>query len=114
MYEDLLRFVFRVMTNERSTNTEKLTEEQMVNEMTVKLNPQLIIWASDEVLREYSSWRREILPPNASQAGIGGLFQFGRLLIAIRKDVGQPNKDLGPVDVLRVFVNDIDSAPILG
>ena len=69
-------------------------------------NGKLITWASDEVLKEWSIFRKIIImnPEN----GMKSMFQIEKLFYAIRKDLGHKNKNLLNGDILRLWVNDID------
>lgn len=108
VYESLLPFVFRSIATSKP-GVKQFTEQEVI-ETFIEINPQLTVWASDDVLREYSKWRWHLLRVKPADSGtILQLFQLADLMLAIRKDVGQSNKGLSKVDVLRIFVNDIDA-----
>lgn len=75
----------------------------------------LLVWGSDEVLREYVSFQKmatlgaetEGMNPRAS------LLSLEQLMLAMRKDLGHKNKGLDPGDLLRTFVNDWDDATLV-
>lgn len=69
-------------------------------------NGELITWASDEVLKEWSLYRKIAL--SKEDQGMKLMFQTEKLFYAIRKDLGHKNKNLLTGDILRFFVNDID------
>ena len=69
-------------------------------------NGELITWASDEVLKEWSLYRKIAL--SKEDQGMNLMFQTEKLFYAIRKDLGHKNKNLLTGDILRFFVNDID------
>lgn len=116
-YEALLRFVFSAMASgKQSDRPDPNAEQQRLNDMAhsamTDLNPQVIAWASDSVLQEYISWRTQIVRLSKQQdavSGIMSLLHLGDLVLAIRKDVGHENKNITNLDVLRAFINDIDS-----
>ena len=69
-------------------------------------NGKLITWASDEVLKEWTLYRKIAL--SKENQGINLMFQTEKLFYAIRKDLGHKNKNLLTGDILRFFVSDID------
>jgi hypothetical protein len=74
--------------------------------MLEEITPQLVTWASDEVIVAWSRYKRRV--------GSGGLtaaeaiFEFEALLLAIRKDVGHSNRGMASGDLLRLFITDVD------
>ena len=78
-----------------------------MQEFASQFNPKLILWGSDDLLAAYNRFRATgIDAPDEGSPVM--LLAFERLLYAIRRDLGHPNKNLGPGDLLRVFVNDVD------
>lgn len=69
-------------------------------------NGELITWASDEVLKEWSLFRK--IATTNPNSGMELMFQVEKLFYAIRKDLGHKNKNLEKGDILRLWVNDID------
>lgn len=69
-------------------------------------NGELITWASDGVLKEWTLYRKIAL--SKEDQGMNLMFQTEKLFYAIRKDLGHKNKNLLTGDILRFFVNDID------
>lgn len=70
-------------------------------------NGELITWASDEVLKEWSLFRK--IATSNKDAGLELMFQVEKIFYAIRKDLGHKNKNLLKGDILRLWVNDIDN-----
>jgi len=68
-----------------------------------KMTPQLMIWASNDVVSNWSQFRRvgENAPPSKS------MFRLESLLLAIRKDLGHSG-EMPKGDLLGTFINDID------
>ncbi len=84
-------------------------------ELTASLSgftQKLIIWGSDEVIREFAAFRRQTMVLAANQGNIPEMVKsfiaFEKLLYAIRVDMGHKNKDLKQGDVLALFINDFD------
>ena len=84
-------------------------QEEKINKLVKFVadnNGELITWASDEVLKEWSLYRKIAL--SKEDQGMKLMFQTEKLFYAIRKDLGHKNKNLLTGDILRFFVNDID------
>ena len=64
----------------------------------------LFFFASDETVRKYGDWK---MGSNKGELdGIDLIRQFGDLMVALRKDLGQTNTELTGDDFLRLFVTD--------
>jgi hypothetical protein len=80
------------------------TEEEM-QEFFQQLAQRLLIWGPTPVVRAFTTWKEEVhLHEGSPQA----LFEFERLISAIRRDLGTKSSDLAPGDLLRVLINDLD------
>jgi hypothetical protein len=88
------------------------------------LLPELLSWASDEVVTEWSEFRRynnlrvariaslKIVDPDAAQAAenevdLGVTLGFERVVIAMRRDLGHSNVGIQPGDLLGLWINDL-------
>ena len=69
------------------------------------LTPDLITWSSDDVLVEWSRFRRNVvnLPPEEA------VFALEKVLMAIRRDYGHKGSNVVDGDLLGLFINDIDT-----
>ncbi|NEZ66444.1 hypothetical protein D0962_27410 [Leptolyngbyaceae cyanobacterium CCMR0082] len=72
------------------------------------MTPDLILWASDDVLNLYIEFRR-MASSNTLGSPNNPILLFGRLLLAMRKDLGHQNKKIDEVSILGTFVNDIEN-----
>ena len=79
---------------------QKKAAESLFNELT----PELINWASDEVLVAWSRFKRNAI----SGSGVETVFDFEKVLLAIRHDYGHKGKNVSEGDLLGLFINDID------
>lgn len=89
---------------------DKKYEEEKLNRLirfVAENNGELITWASDEVLKEWSLFRK--IATTNKNPGIELMFQVEKIFYAIRKDLGHKNKNLLKEDILRLWVNDIDN-----
>lgn len=101
VYEKFMDFWFRIFVNYIIVNKEVPAEEY--KEFMGTHTQKLLLWASDDVLREYSAFRKSALDGNDTL-----MFQFGKMLMAIRADIGHKNTDVNERDILRTFITDID------
>ena len=106
VYEDFLSLIFRIVFAEK-LGENPVSEQEMLKIFRL-FAQKLLVWGSDEVLKEYATWRRITTSSVAQENPVFHLFAIERLLFAIRKDVGHKNKNLKQGDLLSIFVNDID------
>lgn len=97
--------VGRMMTIGNANEGQRERETNALVEELTKLTPSLIIWASDDVLREWSRYRRHDLQSGDPMRGI---IRLESVLRAIRRDLGHRNWGLKPGDVLGTYINDVD------
>lgn len=104
MYTEFVTELFKIFDlggNSGGSDDERTAE--LVRFMA-RITPELVTWASDDVLTTWSRYRRRA----AGMSGEDSMFELERLLLAIRRDFGHPNKDVKDGDLLGLFVNDID------
>ena len=112
IYQKLINEFSYFFYNNPSLKTEKEREifQQKKIDRLIKFiidnNGEIITWASDEVLKEWSLFRKYALS-NENQ-GMDLMFQTEKIFYAIRHDLGHKNKNLERGDILRLFINDID------
>lgn len=112
VYEDLLKFFFRMLNANKEDGSTPVLEDPEVVEFFTRFNERFIIWASDDVMRSWGTWRRQLPENTASPSpehALRALFLIEDVMLAIRKDLGHGNKGLNRGDVLGLFINDIDS-----
>jgi hypothetical protein len=73
-----------------------------------KMTPELISWASDEVLATWSRYRRAMTRRKPDPVWL--MFGFEDVLLTIRRDVGHANAGLTRGDLLALWINDVDEA----
>ncbi|MGP8299828.1 hypothetical protein ACTPOK_18235 [Streptomyces inhibens] len=71
-----------------------------------EITPQLIAWASDDVLIEWSRFKRCISAASTESETEAALFELEKLLIAIRRDYGHKGQMVKEGDLLGLFIND--------
>ena len=72
------------------------------------MTPDLILWASDDVLNLYIKFR-QIASNDIQDSSNNPILLYGQMLLAMRKDLGHQNNKLNEVSILGTFVNDIEN-----
>jgi hypothetical protein len=81
-------------------------QAQTAQEFFEEVTPDLLTWASDDVLLEWSRFKRSIGKVPDDEVP----FLFEKLLVAIRRDYGHSGKNVTEGDILGLFITDIDEA----
>ena len=105
VYERFISEWLGLMLNSRGGQL----DEERAKEFFITLTPDILVWASDEVLVQWSRERRRWTQVAEQGNAMEMMFRFEDLLLTIRRDLGHSNK--GGVergDVLGLWVNDID------
>jgi hypothetical protein len=68
---------------------------------------QMIVWGSADVIKAWNNCRAALQSGGAGQEGIDRLED---VFMAIRKDLGNDDRDMKKGEVLRLFVNDLPPA----
>ncbi len=89
----------------------KVMTPNRLQDAFAKITPDLILWASDDAVREWSRWRTQSaarLNEQAPQEALGRdlIGGFERLLYILRKDLGYSGESLSEGDLLGLFIND--------
>lgn len=95
------------LTTEEEKENFQIEKNNRLIKFVADNNGELITWASDSVLKEWSIFRKIAI--NNSGNGIELMFQIEKLFYTIRKDLGHKNENLLKGDILRLWVNDIDN-----
>jgi hypothetical protein len=103
VYEAFLSHWFAVMRGVREELPEDERKE-MDDNYYGSVPPQMVAWASEAVLREYAAHAA----PLGSEDEEGSIFDFERVLFAIRKDLGHSNEGLQRGDLMRLFLTGVD------
>ncbi|MFG1812092.1 hypothetical protein [Streptomyces sp. NPDC049040] len=70
-----------------------------------EVTPDLVTWASDDVLVAWARFKREV--QSATQS-VDAVFEFEKLLLAIRRDYGHSGSKMTEGQLLALFINDVD------
>ncbi len=85
-------------------DAEKISEDQIQARLS-ELAPSMMIYASNQVLKEWRTFRNISGDTNDGRAS---LFQMESVIRAMRKDLGHGSLTSMKGDILAVFVNDIE------
>ncbi|MEG4294135.1 hypothetical protein Q5692_35525 [Microcoleus sp. C2C3] len=89
---------------------QKLGQEPKSEEELIKsihdMTPDLILWASDDVLNLYIKFRQMA---NKQDSSTTPILLFGQMLLAMRKDLGHQNNQINEESILGTFVNDVEN-----
>lgn len=111
-YLQFLQFLSKFMGPAGETD-QKISNKAKQNQTPVPLD-ELRMWSlrltligSDEVVREWNNARSASHDPNDS---LFVLKNWGRLWLAMRRDCGHIDTQLGVTDVMAAFVNDVEKS----
>jgi hypothetical protein len=107
MYEEFVGFWFGYMMSAKTGSTP--TTEEVLDFMR-RFTQTLMVWGSDDVIKLWSEWRKPFASGNPPE-GATALFEFEKLLLAIRREFGHKNKGLETGSLLGLFVNDLPAGP---
>lgn len=103
IYEDMVQFIFRIAFSEK-LGKQALTEQEII-EKTASFTEKMVVWGSDDVINAWFKFRNHSI--NDSNVPLGILFDIEDILLAIRRDLGHPNKNVKKGKILGLFINDI-------
>jgi len=106
IYDKVIKFFFDSILASK-LGQEPKTEEDLVQGFA-DMTPDLILWASDDVLNLYIEFRQRT-NDNTQNSSSNPILLFGRMLLAMRKDLGHQNKQIDEVSILGTFVNDVEN-----
>jgi hypothetical protein len=115
--------IFDQVTPKTTPEVPETVEE--ANEQSMALLPELLLWASNDVIARWSEFRRFVMSREerlnratsdpAERARLSAHLDpqyfliFERLVVAVRKDLGHSPNGLASGDVLGLWINDLDS-----
>lgn len=106
IYDKVINLFFDIIMSSKLGRQPK-SQEKLVEELA-EITPDLILWASDDVLKLYIKFRT-ISNGKVQDATDNSLILFGKLLLAMRKDLGHSNTGIDQLSILGTFVNDVDN-----
>lgn len=108
LYETFLRSWFDVFGVGVVRTPEESQDVMTASLATItKMIPEMISWASDSFLIQWSRLRRATITGDSDEKRFN-LLNFEEVLLAIRSDLGHKNQGIETGDLLGLWVNDID------
>jgi hypothetical protein len=106
LYEGFMDFFLKTVGSE-TLGGEKSDEKALIDYF-FNMTPKMIAFGSDDIVRRWSYLKRKWSNPEGYLAE-NMMWDIEDLWIAMRNDIGHKNKNIKRGDILRLFVNDIDS-----
>jgi hypothetical protein len=113
IYEELTGFFFKEIFASKLKDSEQIiskeAKEKEIVEFLTAHTPKIIMWGSDEVLREFYLFRSMSLEVESDPKRVFDVIRkFEELLFSIRRDLGHKNKGLRKNNILGLFINDVE------
>ena len=109
IYDKVINLFFDIIMASNLGRQPK-SQEKLVEELA-EITPDLILWASDDVLKLYIKFRT-ISNGEVQDTTDTSFTLFGKLLLAMRKDLGHSNTGINQLSILSTFVNDVENIAI--
>jgi hypothetical protein len=106
IYDKIIKFFFESILAHK-LGQEPRTQEELVQGFA-DMTPDLILWASDEVLNLYIQFRQNTSSERQDSSS-SSILLFGQMLLAMRKDLGHQNNKLNELYILGTFINDVEN-----
>lgn len=96
------------MLSRNDSAGDSASSEELIRKMG-EFTKKVILWGSDDVVREYSNYRKLLTGQSSGEPRplAPSLQGLERLFFAFRKDLGYQNRGLKERDLLALFINDL-------
>jgi len=108
VYDKVINLFFSIFLA-KPLKLEAKNEQDLAKEIA-EITPDLILWASDEVLSKYIDLKHFSIKGDPSNPA-KSLEIFEQLLLAMRKDLGHQNSNLKKGKILGTFILDPENLP---
>jgi len=105
VYEQLLQFMLRTFTGTKTG--EPIPQADVIRFMT-NFAQRIMVWGSNDVLEAWSAFRTTLADGSPDDL----ILAYEELVRTIRRDLGYQNPNLGPGELLSLFVDEV-KAPTL-
>lgn len=118
-YEKVIRYILKIkeQTNQPKSKQQNKEEEEEANQRKELLDiaGDLIIWASDDVLKKWieivkvavGNYEKELKGPGSDSSHDGTISKIDIVLREIRKDLGHKNKNIKEDEIMSMLFRDI-------
>ena len=107
VYDKIIKLFFDSLFSSKSKSISTQEEQEEIARKVQEITPDLILWASDDVLNLYIKFR-QVANSEMEDSSNTSILLFSQLLLAMRKDLGNQNNKLDEVSILGTFVNDVE------
>lgn len=107
VYEDFIQLWFDILLGEK-VGKKPTPEKELLSRLN-GFTQSFLVWGSDDVIKEWTTMRLMFVGADSEDpesASPETLRQFGKVLAAIRRDIGHRNKGINEVTLLSLFIND--------
>jgi hypothetical protein len=104
IYEELID---TLKDMERLNDPEK--QKEVLNFLNKDLTTKLLLYGPTSLIKEWGTWRTNaagVTDPADPRILLG----YERILLAVRADLGHDNSELAPLDLLRVYINELEES----
>ena len=105
IYDKVINLFFDSIFSQKLGQAPK-TEQELIKSIH-DMTPDLILWASDDVLNLYIKFRK--MANNMQDSSTAPIQLFGQMLLAMRKDLGHRNNQINEESILGTFINDVEN-----
>ncbi|QSB14151.1 hypothetical protein JQS43_21905 [Natronosporangium hydrolyticum] len=113
LYEEFIREWLKIMQLNipKEKRVEKVDDSAVV-EYFANFSAKAMPWASAQVLNQWIAFRQLTVQGSAGDKGRGKqlLFEWEKLILAMRRDLGHKDKSLDDHQILKMFINDLDES----
>ena len=106
VYEEQMKVIFDVLFASKR-GKKAMNEAQLVKAFS-NFTEKLIIWGDSAVIKAWEEFRTHKWEDGNNQVARAGFVKFEAFVKALRKDLGNDNKNLKDGDLLRLFINDFE------
>jgi hypothetical protein len=105
VYQDFMDYWFKAMTGATSEMSDE-EKDELNRAFRAASGKQLVFWSSANVIKEYGDWVHWDNPEKRPD-----IFELEQLLLLMRKEFGFEDTPPGKGDLLRTFIQGVDSDP---
>lgn len=107
IYENIIEFIFSITFAEK-LGKKPPTEQEMIA-FFADTTRDLVIWGSKDIVQAFGSFKDKLGSSAASKDTAKMLATVEDFLFAIRKDLGHKHTKITRGEILRLYINDVDT-----
>jgi hypothetical protein len=107
IYENIIEFIFLITFAEKLGKAQP-TEQEMIA-FFADTTRDLVIWGSKDIVQAFGNFKDKLGSTAANGDTAGMLATVEDFLFAIRKDLGHKHAKITRGEILRLYINDVDT-----